>query len=287
MSKYTTELRYLCETMAGLTESQGYQKIPEIIEKARPQIFAFNYPIFDEEYRSVLETKIIKHFYTREIGYETAGRWLLGLDEKMNLIMPYYNKLYGAVEQQFNPLHDTDIWTTSERKEDGNKDDTGNTSENTNRDRKNTGDTTTETNMGTDVNNTSTGKQTDIANDWDYYSDTPQGGVDGLATHTYLTNARNITKDDTSNTTNTDKGNTTTTGTVTDTLNTNENTVEQKNVDNSSKSVYNNSVDYVEHVAGKRGSQSYASLIKEFAESLINIDMMIIDELDELFMRLW
>lgn len=72
MSKYTTELRFYCEEMAGYHESQDYNKINEIVEKASPKIFE-NFPIYDEEYRLPLECKILRHFYTREICAETPG----------------------------------------------------------------------------------------------------------------------------------------------------------------------------------------------------------------------
>ena len=39
MSKYTTELRFICESLAGLTESQGYDQVNWIIEQAAPKIF--------------------------------------------------------------------------------------------------------------------------------------------------------------------------------------------------------------------------------------------------------
>ena len=117
MSKYTTELRFICETSAGLTDSEGYTSTKEIIEKSRKKIFDFDYPIFDENYRSVLETKIIKYYYTREIGAETVGLWKFWLDERMNRIMPYYNQFYKSELLEFNPLYDTDITTDSNRKE--------------------------------------------------------------------------------------------------------------------------------------------------------------------------
>ena len=43
-----------------------------------------DYPIFDENYREVLETKILKHFYFREIGFETFALWKFKLNEKLN-----------------------------------------------------------------------------------------------------------------------------------------------------------------------------------------------------------
>lgn len=108
MSKYTTEVRYICEHYAGLTESTGFEDVDEIVEKARHKIFS-NYPIFDENHRAELEKKILKHYYTREIGFETVGLFKLYLNNRMAEIMPYYNKLYESETFEFNPFINTDF----------------------------------------------------------------------------------------------------------------------------------------------------------------------------------
>ena len=77
MSKYTTEVRFICETESGLTESVGYKDIDTVLDNSVDKIFDFDFPIFDENYRGVLERKILLHFYTREIGFETVGLWKL------------------------------------------------------------------------------------------------------------------------------------------------------------------------------------------------------------------
>lgn len=108
MSKYTTEVRYICEHYAGLNESTGFEDVDEIVEKARKKIFS-NYPIFDENHRAELEKKILKHYYTREIGFETVGLFKLYLNNRMAEIMPYYNKLYESETLEFNPFINTDF----------------------------------------------------------------------------------------------------------------------------------------------------------------------------------
>lgn len=108
MSKYTTELRFVCEMASGLTESAGYDDVENIVETAAPHIFN-NYPIFDEQYRPILEKKILMHYYTREICEETVGLWKLRLAARMNEIMPYFNKLYESELLKFNPLFDVDV----------------------------------------------------------------------------------------------------------------------------------------------------------------------------------
>lgn len=104
MSKYTTELRYICEVNAGETESTGYNDVQEVINNSWDKIFSFDFPIFDENYREGLCKKIIKHYYTREIAEETYGLWKLRLDARMNEIMPYFNKLYESELIAIAPL---------------------------------------------------------------------------------------------------------------------------------------------------------------------------------------
>lgn len=272
MSKYTTELRFICETEAGLDESVGYNGIAEVISEARPKIFSFNYPIFDEAYKPTLETKILKHYYTREIALETYGLWKLKLDTRLNEIMPYYNQLYESELLEFNPLYDTDIHTEGHR------------------DNNVTNNSTTNTN-GTAVNNTTskdsgtdTRKDADKNNTWDLYSDTPQGGIRGiqgaeddpaLGTNAFLTNARHIIGDTTGSTGSTTYGKQTT-------VNGNGNTTGNSVTNGTTEG----DVDYTEYVYGYRGKSPNKSL-KEFRENMLNIDMMIIDELEDLFFQLW
>ena len=52
MSKYTTELRFICESKAGLSESVGFNQIDDVISNSWNKIFD-NFPIFDESYRSI------------------------------------------------------------------------------------------------------------------------------------------------------------------------------------------------------------------------------------------
>ena len=104
MSKYTTEVRYICENYANPSESKGYNSVQSILDDSWDKVFDFDFPIFDENYREPLCKKILKHFYTREICEETVGLWKLRLDDRMNEIMPYYNKLYESELISIEPL---------------------------------------------------------------------------------------------------------------------------------------------------------------------------------------
>ena len=247
MSKYTTELRYICESLAVLDESVGYDKVAEVIENSRAKIFSFDYPIFDENYRGVLETKIIKHYYTREIGYETFGLWKLHLDSKMNEIMPYYNKLYDSELITFNPLYDVDITVDHQR---------------TNNDTRNGLHDNSSSSSGAGTNTDSSERT-----GWNLFQDTPQNGLQNVENMEYLSSA---TKDtDESNSTSQYSSSTSgrDTGSYSDT--------------------FRGIEDYLEHISGTHGGISFSKKIKEFRENFLNIDMMVIKDLNGLFMYLW
>ncbi len=104
MSKYTTEVRYICEEAAELEDSGGYNDVNEIVGLAIPKIFDNSLVFHDEETKARLLPKILIHYYQREIGFETVGLWKLKLNQKLREILPYYNQLYESEELEYNPL---------------------------------------------------------------------------------------------------------------------------------------------------------------------------------------
>lgn len=100
MSKYTTTIHELknCNFDFGLNE----------------------YPIFDESYRNVLNTKILNHYQFREIGFETPAMFKFYLNTIMCEIMPLYNKYYEAETHEINPLYNYNRTETNTRTMSGN-----------------------------------------------------------------------------------------------------------------------------------------------------------------------
>lgn len=374
MSKFTTEVRFICEQYAGKTEQGDYTDVDSVISSARSSIFG-NYPIFDETYRQALETKILRHYYTREIGAETVALWKLWLNNRMNEIMPYYNKLYMSELLTFNPFYDVDLKTTTSKE--GNRTDTTNTEREYNENNlySKTGNremseniTTTKSDSSTqnEISNTDlthesnktdrsahsgsgTTKVTDSGSTdtssetlttdagtahedgWNKYSDTPQGAVTGLETDSYLTNATKTTNDSSktnntdvvtsenvsSATTSTSENNDTTSdsldsytdektksnivGSTSTTADTDIGS-ERTNTDNYARTESHDYIgkhtvngtnvvasvdDYLEHIEGKRGYDSYSKRILEYRQTFLNIDKMVIEELEDLFFGLW
>ena len=166
MSKYTTEVRFICESKSGLEVSGGSDDVDNIIANSWNKIFTSKAPFFDEEYRSVLCQKILKHYYLREICCETVGIWTLWMNTRLEEIMPYYNQLYESAKINFNPMHDVDLTREHKRTE----------------------------NEKSDGNLTTTNNSTN--NSKELYSDTPQGSITNLENSAYLTNAT-ITENET------------------------------------------------------------------------------------------
>lgn len=164
MSKYTTELRFICEMKSGYSMDEIKEKTPEeIITAARPNIFNFDYPIYAAELKEPLELKILRHYYTREIGQETFGLWQWRLQSRMIEIMPKYNKLYEA---EFKALSESGL---------------------------NNVDIQILHDYTPGVKRSS--KSTTHATGSDAYSDTPQGGINEVKELDYLTDYR-ATKND-------------------------------------------------------------------------------------------
>ena len=258
MSKYTTELRYVLESYAGLSESEGNDKVEEIIEAGMPHLFDFDLPIFDQNYASVLESKICRHFYTREIGYETVGRFKLGLRTKLIEILPYYNQLYASELIKLNPLR---TYTVEKVHVDSGS--TKNVSDNTyNR----------QDESNTNATRTSNSSQTNGTKNKERFSDTPNGTLADIENNTYLSSAT-IVDNEQSGKSQEYEGSA---------------GANKSNINGGSNQtdVFTTNMQYVEHVSGLNGI-SESKLLMEFRDTFLNIDMKIIDELEPLFMQIW
>lgn len=84
-------------------------QLRKLLERTDYQLPLNEYPIFDENYRNVLNKKIVDHYYFREIGAETPGQFNFYLKRLMNEIMPYYNQLYKSKLIEFNPLQTKNV----------------------------------------------------------------------------------------------------------------------------------------------------------------------------------
>lgn len=243
--------------MAGLTESRGSNSVNDIINRAMPKIFNFDYPLYDESHREELQRKILRHYYTREIGLETVGLWQMFLETRLNEIMPYYNEMYKTADIKYNPLHNTIV--TREHTGTIDKDTKATNKVNTH---------TNDTEDGTAHGETNT--NTDSINK---YSDTPQSAVDDIdiRENAYLTNAT------------IDHANTNTVSDTTTHANRNGNSTSN----GESNATSNTKDNFTETVTGKQGEMSFSKMIEDYRKAIVNIDLDIIKKLSDLFMNVY
>lgn len=259
MSKYTTEVRFICENKSGLDTSVGANDVDSVLANSWDKIFTSKVHFFDENYRSVLCQKILKHYYLREICCETVGVWLLWMNTRLEEIMPYYNQLYESELIKFDPMNDVNMKREYKRKAEGETTETRNDSSNRTR--------STEDKTNNTVDRKSDGTTRDL------YSDTPQGAITGLENEEYLTNARKVSDS------NTDISKENSTRNVSET--------EKNTIEGNSNGNSNSTEDYLETLTGKQGTENYSSLLKKFRETFLNIDMQVINQFSDLFMNLW
>lgn len=258
MSKYTTEVRFICEQKAGLSESVDGAGVEEVISSALPHIFNFDFPIFDEEYRPILETKILRHFYTREIGFETYGLWHLKLKTKLNEIMPLYNKYYESELLEFNPLYDVNYTRSGSESV-------------------STSESVVTSLSSSESNSDSISEQTYdsmLPNtfEWTLENQTPQNGLNGVADMEYLTAATKVQRggDDQSYSRHDNKSAS------------ERKAASQGNTDRLALDTKG----YLETIVGYK-SNNPSKLLEDYRDTFLNIDMMVINDLEELFMMLW
>ena len=183
-----------------------------------------SYPIFDENYRSTLNEKILNHYYENEIGFETAPLFRFYLNNKLNEIMPKYNVLYNAQKK----LLDENILFN-----------------NTN---------VTETLQGSNTTETeSTSSSTN--NSKNLFQDTPQGQISNtdINNQTWATN-----------------------------LNLNNSSISDTNTASG-----NGTNEYIKTIVGNTGGKYNIEVLNDIVNNFLNIDLMIINELNDLFMQIF
>lgn len=272
-----------------------------------------NYPIFDEKYREGLNNKIINHFYFREIGFETAGLFKFYLNQKMSEIMPYYNQLYKSELLKFNPFYNVDKATTNDGIKNGNSSRVGNSNTTGTSEFENNADNSnikTDNSMSVNENGSSTknstsetgnNSNTDLNNTKKVHSDTPQGllSINNIENEIYASDADyntdvknnisthyNASANEAIQTGNgvTNSSNNSSETNLVHTKGNNSNNITVDNIDNT---INNSTESYLSHVIGKEGSETYSEMLLKYRNTFINIDMMIIDELNELFMNVY
>lgn len=184
--------------------------------------FVFNlndYPIFDENYREILNKKILDHYLMSEIGLETPALFNHYLGSKLNEIMPYYNILYQKQTRLLENLENNVNLTES---------------------------------FNRNIENESSGTSTGTSDGKTLFEDTPQGRL-VQSTMDDMDHATNIN-------------------------------FSKSNDSSSSTSNGASTENYIKTVVGNNGGKYTVEILNEIKNNLLNIDLLIINELSDLFM---
>jgi hypothetical protein len=234
------------------------------IEKGRTKLFDFDYPIFDPNFKKDFETHFIRHFYTREIGFETEGLFKFHLETWLQIHMPYFNKLFESELIDYNPLensqaestHTTDKTKTQNLNQDGTRNLTGDSTKNTSGNSSTTDDGF---NRHLEMDTPDT-RLTITSNDGqgviEYASKVEENNVNN-------TNSSTASQDETSTN---DVNETSSSDTTSDT---------------------NETETFTMTRGGKIGVQSYAKMIQEHRQAFMRIEKQIFEEMQQLFMLVY
>lgn len=241
------------------------------------------YPIFDPDYRDVLNEKIIRRYYTQEIGHESIAMFRYAMNREMHEIMPYFNKLYRSEQLDIDPLNTVNLRTLA-------------TNEfTTNTDRTAASDTVSDSLTDTDTDST-TQTDTHAVGDVTAESDTtshsggeslgmeyPQQQLDSNGRYA-TTGAKNENATEgTSESSEHNVQDSDTTATEQGKVSSDTHASSEATSDENTVSDGDSTTDTTQ--TGWQGSQ--ADLLLRYRETFLNIDVMVIDSLQKLFMGVW
>lgn len=209
------------------------------------KIWDFEYPSFyTGDAKKAFEQKVIDHYYFRQIGQETPGRWLHYFRTRIREIMPYYidlyktDELFKSIDDPFKSYDLTEEFSkssSSESTSNGSSESTSNTSSNS----------------------------SEQTNNEHRHSDTPQGSIDNI--DKYMSEASR----DNNNVNTEGSTDSTSTGTT------------------SGTSTGSGEEEYTLKRYGNIGVQPLGDEVQKLRNAYINIDMMIIEELNDLFLKVY
>ena len=242
--------------MLNYHNSKVTLELGEMVESG-VQVWDFDYPSYYKgEEKTAFEQLVLDHYRFRQIGMETPGRWLHSFRTRIREIMPYYIQLYKSVELMANvddPFKAYDLTETFTKHTTG----SGST----------TGTSESESTGSSESSSTSNESRSNSKNR--KFSNTPQGSIDNI--EKYMTEASVESEGDTNELTNTDTDTSSSTASAS----------------SSGSSESEGTETYELKRFGNIGVQPLGQEIEAYRKALINVDLMVIDELKDLFLKVY
>ena len=274
MNRYTIELHYIEEDL-------GYN------------LFNENFPFYEPTLREQFVKKFYDKYRFREIGAETIYRFKVMLNGRLNLIMPYYTQLYHTEleAKKINFLLNKDLKETFIREITGQNNvestSTSRTSGENNIENTSTSNTTGENN----VESTSTTNTSGVSNSTSEgrFLDTPSSRISDEELDGYLTSAQKDKVNGTTTANGTSVNTSLGRNATNETTRSNSLGKTSSNETSTNTSLGNNNQREVTDLIsqGNIGITSSGQLLEDWRKTLINIDMMILNDLNDLFFGLY
>ena len=256
-------------------------------------VFTFDYEFYSDNLKDkeTFEKLFISHFYFREIGFETPERFKMKLQAKLNLIMPYYRQLaltewdkVKSVEQMMTSKNLTET-TSHEQTLSGTSKNTGTSSSSINQTSEGT-TTNTDTSSSSISQSTSGNNQSTLSQS--SKESRLENGVSSVSlSDGYLTgvNESSQSTTDTNSSETTQSGtNTSSTSLTNNNESTQSGTAEEQATTNTNQTITDTTTFTSK---GDIGVQTPAYAITEWRKVIINLNQMIINECEDLFMKLY
>lgn len=239
--------------------------IHEMMNNPLTPVFPDSYPFYTDniEDKKAFEELFVMHFLTREIGFETPWLFNQKLKAKLYEIMPYYEQLY---QTEWKNVRTAEAMMTSK-----------NLTETTEHTQEVSGNnqTTSETESTSSVNDSSTSSvnQSTTSNNNGKVSNLADGVSQASVSDGYLTGASQTTQDDTGESSSQSNNVQTASGTTGQT------------VSGTSGQILTETTTFTSK--GDVGIQTPAYAITEWRKVIININQLILNECEDLFMKIY
>ena len=267
-------------------------------------VFTFDYDFYgNEEEKQQFEKLFIQHYYFHEIGFETPERFKHQLKAKLDLIAPYYQQLYltewSRVRTVDEMMTSKNLKETTEHKQSvtgENETESQGSSSSHQSDSMNQSSTSSGTSKNTSSgtnNTTSTGTNTSTSTTNEKQSSLADGVAQASLSVGYLTavgeSSNNSSGEATNNSNN--ETNSTSSSSISSTDTSDSSSSTQGTAEQSGKTTGSNKQELTESTTftsvGDIGIQTPAYAITEWRKVLININQLMIDECNDLFMKLY
>ena len=190
MARYSLNLSEVCEVTTGLyynemLDTNPFDRVDTIANAAIPLLISERYDLLDNgaDKNSFLRM-LFEHYWEYEVCALTPADFILRLNRKLNEIAPLFNQRYESMKMEYPVFQDVNVWT------DGQVDRTGHKTDVLDGEVKNSGTDTTnygKKESGSLDSQFGNGQKIPQSTEWNYENDTPQNSISGIVDSDYLT----------------------------------------------------------------------------------------------------